>query len=55
MRIAIGIGRPVSREPTDVARYVLSAFPPNEMDLMHTKTFPEIIAQLGNLVEEGKV
>lgn len=33
-RIGIGIGRPVSREPDDVARYVLRRMTPAEMDHM---------------------
>jgi peptidyl-tRNA hydrolase, PTH1 family len=53
MRIGIGIGRPESRESREVSRYVLSDFLPNEMDLMRTRTFPEVIARLGRLVEEG--
>ena len=53
MRIGIGIGRPESRESKDVSRYVLSEFLPNDMEMMRTRTFPEVIARLGNLVEKG--
>ena len=53
MRIGIGIGRPESRDSRDVSRYVLSDFLPNEMQFMRTRTFPEVIAKLGSLVEEG--
>lgn len=44
-RIGVGIGRPTSRDPDDVARYVLKKMTPNEKDQI-TNAVDEIVAKL---------
>ncbi|KAJ3416171.1 peptidyl-tRNA hydrolase protein 1 [Chytridiales sp. JEL 0842] len=39
-RLRIGIDRPVSKEPEDVARYVLGKFPRREVDVLEEVSFP---------------
>ena len=41
-RVAIGIGRPESREPAQVASYVLSKFNSNDRQVLKEKLFAEI-------------
>ncbi|CAN6606469.1 peptidyl-tRNA hydrolase [Trichomonascus vanleenenianus] len=40
-RIRLGIGRPESKEPAVVAKYVLSKFTPAEMDIINSQCIPE--------------
>jgi len=46
LRIAIGIGRPESKEPDIVTEYVLSDVPPEELDRMLHRAFPAMIEML---------
>ena len=52
MRIGIGIGRPISREPDAVARYVLKKMSPNELATIEDSV-GEVIELLRD-VAEGK-
>ena len=42
MRVGIGIGRPESREPEIVTKYVNSEFSPEDLDIIQNKVFPKI-------------
>lgn len=46
-KLAIGIGRPESHDPRDVADYVLSKFSPSELEILHTKTLTQACKLLG--------
>ncbi|KAG0671156.1 aminoacyl-tRNA hydrolase [Maudiozyma exigua] len=46
-KLAIGIGRPESHDPRDVADYVLGKFSPSELDILHTKTLAQVVKLLG--------
>jgi len=42
----VGIGRPESRDPQDVAEYVLTDIPPSDLELTLQKAFPTVLALL---------
>jgi peptidyl-tRNA hydrolase len=51
LRIAVGIGRPESREPEDVAAYVLSDVPVDDLEIILHQSFPKILRMLENEVD----
>ena len=51
-RIRIGIGRPETRDPQDVADYVLSEFTEEEMEVLETVGFRDYQKALEKLVEQ---
>lgn len=42
-RLAIGIGRPESHDPDQVAAYVLGKFTPDEVELLRQRTLPRVL------------
>lgn len=46
-KLAIGIGRPESHDPRDVADYVLGKFSTSELEILHTKTLTQACKLLG--------
>ena len=51
LRIAVGIGRPESRDSDIVSEYVLSDVPPDELDKILHQTFPAILEILKQEVD----
>lgn len=51
MRIAVGIGRPETRDSDIVSEYVLSDVPPDELDKILHQTFPAILEMLKEQVD----
>ena len=53
VRIGVGIGRPISREPRDVAAYVLRKMTPQERVTMTDRA--EVVLRLLEKIREGKM
>ena len=47
-RLAIGIGRPESHDPQEVAAYVLGKFTADEQELLRQRTLPRVLELLRN-------
>ncbi|SCU96468.1 LAFA_0G06480g1_1 [Lachancea sp. 'fantastica'] len=48
-RLAVGIGRPLQRDPEVVAKYVLSKFTKEELQVMETESAPKAMQHLQHL------
>ena len=49
VRVAIGIGRPASREPAEVAAYVLRKVTPKEKAVLEGETTEQVLRVLNDL------
>ena len=49
-KLLIGIDRPVSRDPEDVAKYVLSRFRREELEVIRSTTFPDGVELMDKLI-----
>jgi len=50
LRIAVGIGRPETRDSDVIQKYVLSDIPSHDLDMIFQQSFPAVLAELSSVV-----
>lgn len=54
IRFSIGLGRPATRNPTDVIHFVMQNLSDQELSYVHERTIPQVVKEIYKLIEKIK-